>query len=72
MYQYCGVVITALTVVLLGCWNPVGLQQKDAAGKANGCPNYLWVALIALLVGIVVCYFMRMMKEGKTTMFELE
>lgn len=56
--HYVGVVVTALVVLLLGCWNPKLLQQKKD-DKPTGCPSYLWISLIALLVGLLTCLFMH-------------
>jgi hypothetical protein len=55
MDKYLGVILAALTLIVLGCWNPQSLQVQQN-GKASGCPNYLWLALIALVVGIATVY----------------
>ncbi len=49
--QYLAVALAALTVLILGCWNPVGLQAKDSNGAAKGYPSYMWLTLFAFLVG---------------------
>lgn len=55
--HYLPVILSALTVVLLGCWNPKSLRAKpDEVSK--GVPSYKWLALFALLVGMLTvwCY----------------
>lgn len=55
----------ALTILILGCANFRSLQQKKG-GMHTGSPNYLWVTLISLLVGLVTCWLMCSgMMEGK-------
>jgi hypothetical protein len=54
--HYLPVVLSALTVLLLGCINFPGLQAK-ADGKKTGQPNYLWLALISFLVGALAVWF---------------
>ena len=52
MYQkYIPIVISALTVLILGMWNPV-LLQKRIAGKPNGMYDPKWLALAALGTGV--------------------
>jgi len=53
------VLFSALTVMILGCWNPRHLQTKSADGTPSGHPNYLWLALISLLVGLVCCMLLQ-------------
>lgn len=65
--QYLGTIIAALTVLVLGCWNPQMLQQKKN-GQYTGCLNYMWVALLALVVGVLACYLMHSTKAGKEMM----
>lgn len=56
MYDlYFPIVISALTVLILGAWNPRGLQTVQN-GQPNGNPNYMWLALISLLVGLLAAY----------------
>lgn len=62
--QYLAVALAALAVLILGCWNPKGLQAKDTNGNAKGYPNYLWVALIAFLVGALCCYGQQQNRRG--------
>lgn len=50
--QYLPLLLVALTVLLLGCWNPPCLQQKDH-GLPNGKPNYVLVALLSFAVGVL-------------------
>lgn len=64
LYDLClPVLVSALTVLILGCWNPEHLQVRKH-GKANGCPNYLWLALISLLAGLLAAYCQDSMKHG--------
>lgn len=48
--HYLPVVVAALTVLLLGAWNPPMLQHLDH-GKPTGHPSYLWLSVLALLFG---------------------
>jgi hypothetical protein len=64
MYDhYLSIVLSALTVLILGCWNPVMLQVTRN-GVPTGYPNYMWLALFALLVGLISCYLISMNKKG--------
>jgi hypothetical protein len=59
MYDhYLPIVIAALVILLLGCWNPKALQMKQN-GRPTGCPNSMWLALAALLSGIASCYILK-------------
>ena len=49
--HYLPVVVAALTVLLLGAWNPPMLQKMDKSGHPTGHPSYLWMSLLALLFG---------------------
>jgi hypothetical protein len=42
--------IICITILIIGHLNPVFLQSRRA-GKPTDCPNYIWLALISLLVG---------------------
>jgi len=53
--HYLPVVLAALTVLILGCWNPKGLQAQNN-GKASGYPSYLWLSLFALIVGMMTVW----------------
>jgi hypothetical protein len=61
--MYLAVILSALTVLVLGCWNPTPLQTVQH-GKPTGQPNYMWLALLSLLVGLLTCYLVAM-KKGK-------
>lgn len=50
--HYLPVVVAALVVLILGCWNPRGLQVYKK-GVSTGCVSYIWLALFALLGGAV-------------------
>lgn len=52
---YLPVVIAALSVLILGCWNPRALQTTQN-GQPTGNPNYMWLALISLLVGLLAVF----------------
>lgn len=56
--KYLPVILSSLTVVVLGCWNPSFLQE---GGKAN-C---LWLGLLGLLVGALYIYFVQSGKMKK-------
>lgn len=47
------VVIAALTVLVIGCWNPPPLQSKDSKGNPSGHPSYLWMSVFALIFGSI-------------------
>ena len=59
--HYLPVVLAALTVILLGCWNPK-FMREDQAERAKhallGGPSYKWLAFFALVVGMLAvwCY----------------
>ena len=55
--QYISVVLAALAVIILGCWNPPALQVQHG-GKPSGHPSYRWLAFAALLVGLMSQYMM--------------
>jgi hypothetical protein len=56
--QYLPVLISALTILLIKCWNPEVLQsQKD--GRPTGYPSYMMVALVSLLAGLLAAYLMQ-------------
>lgn len=54
---YLPVVIAALSILIVGCWNPRELQTVQN-GQPTGQPNYMWLALIALLVGLLAVFLM--------------
>lgn len=56
--HYISIVIAALAVLIMGCWNPVMLQAQQN-GKPTGHPSYMWLSLIALLAGLLSCYLMH-------------
>nr|QBK85440.1 MAG: hypothetical protein LCMAC101_00270 [Marseillevirus LCMAC101] len=62
--QYLAVALAALTVLILGCWNPEALQKKNSTGQPSGHPNYLWLALFAFLVGALCCWGQNQQKRG--------
>jgi hypothetical protein len=53
--KYLAVVVSALVVLLLGCWNPKALQLTQN-GVPSGHPNYMWLALLSLLAGLLTAY----------------
>lgn len=61
--KYLPVVLAALTVLVLGCINPQPLQTT-VHNKPSGYPNYMWLALAALLVGLLSCYVMGTQGRG--------
>jgi len=65
MYDsYIPLVVSALTILILGCWNPRQLQTT-LAGQPTGCPNYMWLALFSLLAGLLSAYLLKNGKGGK-------
>lgn len=55
--KYLPILISALTILILGCWNPEALQaQKD--GVLSGHPSYMMLSLFALLAGLLSAYLM--------------
>ena len=61
--HYLPVVIAALTILVLGCLNPVALQAvKD--GRPTGHPSYMWLSLISLMAGLLSCYLMGEAGKG--------
>lgn len=56
--HYIAVVIAALTVLVLGCWNPLMLQARQN-GKPTGHPSYMWLSMAALVAGLASCYLMH-------------
>ena len=54
---YVPLLVAALVVLILGCWNPK-IFQKHHHGKPSGQPSYMWIAALSLLAGLLACYFM--------------
>ena len=65
--QYLAVALAALTVLILGYWNPKALQARNANGDAMGYPNYLWLALFAFLAGVLCCWLQYQQRGGGMT-----
>jgi hypothetical protein len=62
MYKrYLPVIVAALAIIIIGCLNPKPLQTVKN-DKPTGCPNYIWLAVISMMVGIAVCYLIKMQK----------
>ena len=65
MYQkYIPIVVSALTVLILGMWNPV-LLQKRISGQPNGQYDPKWLALAALGTGAGTAFIMHKAKKDK-------
>ncbi len=62
--HYLPVIVAALTVLILGCWNPKPLQAVQN-GQPSGHPSYMWLALLSLLAGLLSCYLMHGAKGKK-------
>jgi membrane protease YdiL (CAAX protease family) len=60
---YIPILLMALVVLAMGAWNPRAMQEKKN-DNPNGCPNYLWIALIALAVGLASVYLYVKHKEN--------
>ena len=69
--QYLAIALTALTVLILGCWNPKALQARNPSGNALGYPNYLWLAFFAFIVGSLYCWFQHQQRRGVMNGFDL-
>lgn len=67
--HYLPIVIAALTVLILGCWNPTVLQVHQG-GKPTGHPSYMWLSLVSLVAGLLSCYLMHE-KGGRRMMADL-
>jgi H+/Cl- antiporter ClcA len=68
MYDhYLPIVIAALTILLLGCLNP-RVFQSTRDGVPTGHPSYMWLALMALLAGLLSCYLMHPGKYSSRSM----
>ena len=63
MKHYLPVFIAAASILVMGCWNPKILQTKNH-GVPTGCPNWLWLALIALISGSATVALMHGKMEG--------
>ena len=63
--HYLPIVVSALAVLILGCWNPVVLQSMQN-GKPSGQPSYMWLSLMALLAGLVSCFLMHSNGKGRS------
>ena len=53
---YIPVIVASLVVLGLGAWNPVALQTMQN-GRPTGNPNFMWLALGALLGGVITALF---------------
>jgi len=56
--HFAPVVVAALTVLILGCLNPVVLQSR-MAGKPTGHPSYMWLSFCSLVAGLLTCFLMH-------------
>ncbi len=56
--HYYPIIVAALTVLILGCWNPVALQAVQN-GKPSGHPSYMWLSFMSLIAGLLTCYLMH-------------
>ena len=65
--HYLSVVVAALTVLILGCWNPVVLQAHQN-GKPSGHPSYMWLSLLALIAGLLSCYLMHPASKRRSSL----
>ena len=53
-------IAAAIAILVAGFINPEELQAKDAVtGKTSGYPNYVYLAIISLTVGCLVCLFYK-------------
>lgn len=63
---YIPVLVAALAVLLVGCWNPKTLQSKTPHGIPSGYPSWLWLGVIALVAGSATV----MLMDGNGKMYE--
>lgn len=56
------IAVSALTVLILGMWNPVFMQKK-MNGKSLGYSDPIWLALSALVTGSASAI---LLKKSKT------
>lgn len=61
--RYLPIVVAALTVLILGCLNPVVLQSMQG-GKSTGHPSYMWLSFAALVSGLLTCFLMHGSGKG--------
>lgn len=54
--HYLPVILAAFTVLILGCANYRAFQSRDANKKPTGHPSSVWLASLALLVGLVTVW----------------
>jgi len=57
--NYLAIVISALTVLILGWWNPTLLQSRTSLNSPSGYPNYLWLSLAVLIVGAFIIWWLN-------------
>jgi hypothetical protein len=60
--HYLPVILAALTIVLIGVWNPKCFRAKPD-DVAKGVPSYKWLALLSLLVGVLTVWCYNQSKE---------
>ena len=57
------IIAAALSVLVFGCLNLECFKAKqDGAVKTefpDGAPNYLWLSLLALLIGTLTCFSLK-------------
>ena len=68
--QYLPILIAALTILIIGCWNPEALQSHKG-GVPTGHPSYMMLSLFALLAGLLSAYLMQGKKGGKGMVISL-
>lgn len=49
------IIFSSLAVLILGCVNP-RMTQSKMHGTPTGQPSYMWLAVAALLAGLIACY----------------
>ena len=62
--HYLPIVLAALAVLIVGCWNPIGLRAKDPSGTVSQQPSYMWLALFAFIVGALTVWGYQQKKGG--------
>ena len=66
--KYLPLVVSALTVLVLGMWNPA-LLQKRVAGRPSGVSDPKWLALAGLGAGVGSCLLVHQSKKNSYANF---
>lgn len=53
---YLPLIMALLAIIIFGFWNPTFIQTTQN-NRPTGYPNYLWLALIGLIAGVITALF---------------